>query len=289
MTGSRIIGIGEVLWDLIPGGRMPGGAPANFAYVASKLGHDSRVMSRVGDDQAGADLCSALSEKGIGTALIQTDDSLATGTVGVEFVDGQPHYEIFGSVAWDHLESTPAWLEASATCDAVCFGSLAQRSAKSRETIFSVVGKCAGMRVFDVNLRQSFWNAAVIRDSFVAANVVKLNDEEFPLIAKVFGLESADTDATAEALINEFALTQICITRGARGSVIYSAERKAETTGLEIEVADTIGAGDAFTAGVVHGLLNRWDLERINTFANRVGAFVAARTGAMPDFRGFLL
>lgn len=289
MTRSRIIGIGEVLWDLLPGGRMPGGAPANFAYVASQLGHESRVMTRVGDDDLGRDLLRALSDNGIGVELIQTDDAFPTGTVGVDFFDGQPQYEIFAPVAWDRLEITDDWIETAASSDAICFGSLAQRSAKSRETIISLVAKCAGIRVFDVNLRQDFWNAKVIRDSFEAANVVKLNDEEFPIVAGIFGLGDAAVDFAAESLIERFELTHLCVTRGAKGSVIYTRDEKSETIGIDIVVADTIGAGDAFTAGVVHGILNSWDLENINRFANKVGAFVAANAGAMPDFEDFEL
>ena len=279
-----IIGIGEILWDLLPEGKRPGGAPANFAYVANALGNRGSVLSRVGNDPPGMELLDELSAKNLSTATVQIDDEHPTGAVRVTLDGGQPSYEIAADSAWDHLELSESWREIASDADAVCFGSLAQRREVSRSTIHEIVRAVKSWRIFDVNLRRDFYSPEILRRSLSAANVVKLNHEELPVVAGIFELESRDPSAAAQGLISRFDLKLVCITRGAGGSLLISKAGVSENAGLKTNVADTIGAGDAFTAALAHGLLRGWELDKINAFANRVGAFVASKAGAMPEF-----
>lgn len=283
--GFKIVGIGEVLFDVLPSGeKMPGGAPANFAYISKQIGNDGVVLSRVGDDKNGKEILGELQAKNLSTGDIQIDGKHQTGIVNVTLENGQPSYQIVEDVAWDFLELTDNWREVAVNADAVCFGTLAQRSEISRQTIFELVGLTKGLRIFDVNLRQNYFSSETLRQSFRLANVVKLNHEELPIIATMLDIKGENQVETAKKFRQYFDLQLLCITRGANGSLLLTANEIAEHAGLQVEVKDTIGAGDAFTAGLTHGLLRGWDLTEINDFANRVGAFVASQTGAMPDF-----
>lgn len=287
MDQFNVVGIGEILWDMLPEGRQLGGAPANFAFVSGRLGNRGILLSRVGDDADGRDIESVLADKNLDFEPLQTDAGNPTGTVGVRLENGHPEYDIRQPAAWDFLELTDDWCELATTTDAVCFGTLAQRNAVSRRTILEFVGLTKGLRVFDVNLRQNFYNREIIRRSLNLANIVKLNHEELPIVASLLGIEASDTRIAARALISAFGLRLVCVTRGDRGSLLISRDEISESTGVAVEIADTIGAGDAFTAALTHGLLRGWDLFRINEFANRTGAFIASRTGAMPADLGF--
>ncbi|MBS1796339.1 MAG: carbohydrate kinase [Acidobacteria bacterium] len=279
-----IVGIGEVLWDVLPDGQKLGGAPANFAYVSNCLGGEGVVLSRVGDDPAGRAIVEELGRKNLSTARLQSDPRNRTGVVNVSFEDGQPAYEIVAPAAWDFLELSDDWRALAGRADAVCFGSLAQRGAVSRATVREFVGATRGLRVFDVNLRQDFFSPEILGASFGLANVVKLNHEELPVIAKIFGVAETGLIEQARALLVKFDLRLICVTRGANGSVLTTPDEISAVGGRPIEVRDTIGAGDAFTAAMVNGLLRGRPLFEINEFANRTGAFVASQTGAMPEF-----
>lgn len=285
----NIIGIGEILWDCLPSGKQLGGAPANFAYVSKQLGNNGNILSRIGNDDFGKEILEQLKDKDLSTDHIQIDNENQTGIVKVAIENGQPTYEIVENVAWDFLELNEKWLEIAQESDAVCFGSLAQRNEVSRNTIREFVGLTKGLRVFDVNLRQNYFSREILQKSLILANVCKMNHEELPIIAELFEIIGENVIETAQKLRQEFDLKLLCITRGGNGSLLITENDLSEFAGLNITVADTIGAGDAFTAGMTHGLLRNWELDRINEFANKVGAFVASNTGAMPDFTKFIL
>ena len=280
----NIIGIGEILWDLLPVGKRLGGAPANFAYVANALGDNGIVLSRVGDDDAGKEILAELQAKNLSIAGVQTDPQNPTGAVKVTLRKGQPSYEIVEPVAWDFLEMSEDWRELAARADVVCFGTLAQRNSPSTETIHKFIGLTKKWRIFDVNLRQHFFSPEILLDSLSAANVVKFNHEELPVVAEMFDLKKQSAIETARNLLAKLGSHLICVTRGANGSLLVTDEGVSDHAGIKIEIADAIGAGDAFTAALAHGLLRGWELDKINEFANRVGAFVASQTGAMPVF-----
>lgn len=288
MTESKftIVGLGEVLWDDLPTGKMLGGAPANFAYVATRLGNHGVVASRIGNDKDGREILEKLAAVGVNESHIQSDENHPTGIVSVALDGGQPTYEIIENVAWDFLEMNDDWRALAEKADAVCFGSLAQRNEVSRAAIldFLTYTRLESLKIFDVNLRQDFYNFEILRDSFSAANVVKLNHEELPKICELFGIEGADEKEKAENLYRHFDLNFLCLTRGANGSLLISGDETDEHFGIKIKIADTIGAGDAFTAAMTHGILRDWNLKEINDFANKTGAFVASQTGAMPSF-----
>jgi fructokinase len=197
---------------------------------------------------------------------------------------GQPRFEISGSVAWDFLDWTPQWQTLAHQADAVCFGSLAQRSEHSRATVrkFVLASGRNAVRVFDVNLRQSFYTAQVLAESMKLATIVKLNHEELPRIMRLFELEHHREEDSARRLLSLHDLKLVCVTRGNGGSLLISAGECSEHPGFRVKVADTVGAGDAFTAGIVHGYLRGTSLAQINENANRVGAWVASQSGATP-------
>ena len=287
MTGKRhkIVGLGEILWDMLPNGKQLGGAPSNFAYISSLLGNEGIVASRIGRDALGNEAVQRLANLGVGTASIQADPAHPTGTVQVE-VDhaGQPRFEIAEGVAWDFLEWTPAWQHLAAQSDAICFGSLAQRAPTSRATIRQFLGaaKQDAVRIFDVNLRQAFYSKEIIAESMKLADIVKLNHEELPRIMQMFGLQHRDEISSANSLVQLHGLKLICVTRGCRGSLLINHQTLDEHPGYRIQIGDAIGAGDAFTAALVYKYLQGAPIARMNETANRMGAWVASRVGAMP-------
>ena len=280
-----VVGLGEVLWDLLPGGKQLGGAPANFAYITNLLGDNGIVASRVGADDLGREARAALEKLGLSTAHLQLDPAHPTGTVKVQLdAAGQPKFEISENVAWDFLAWSPEWNTLAREADAVCFGSLAQRSPMSHQTIREFVSavRTNATRIFDVNLRQAFFSVEVLRESVKAADVMKLNDDELPRVMAFLGMEHRDEESSAESLLRTFKLKLVCVTRGARGSLLASEKGSHHHPGYPIKVADTIGAGDAFTAALVHQFLRGASLTAMNDAANRVGSWVASQIGGMP-------
>jgi fructokinase len=268
---ARIVSVGEVLWDLLPAGPVLGGAPANFACHARALGADTTLVSRVGDDDLGREILRRLDAHD----AVQMDTQRPTGTVSVQLsADGQPQYTIHENAAWDAIEADDCAREA----DAVCFGSLAQRSPISRASIRQMIAltRADALRVFDINLRQSFYSCELIEASLTLANVLKLNDAELPVLEEMFALHGL------KAIAEHFALRTIALTRGGQGSVIFDRGEFSEHPGIAATVRDTIGAGDAFTAALTLGLLADWPLPRINQRANEVAAFVCSQSGATP-------
>jgi fructokinase len=285
MKRFTTVGLGELLWDVFPEGRQLGGAPANFAYMTSLLSDEGIVASRVGSDRLGEDAKRQLERLGLGTSSIQLDPTYRTGIVQVEVdAKGQPTFQIAEPVAWDSFEWTPAWQALAQKADAVCFGSLAQRSPLSRQTIFSFLKtiRPETTRVFDVNLRQSFYSAQILADSAKHADIIKLNHDELPILVRLLGFPFHDEDSAAQWLRHTFHIKLVCITRGARGSLLLSEYAKHEHPGVPIQVADTVGSGDAFTAALVYHYLRRASLATMNEAANRMGSWVASQTGATP-------
>ena len=280
-----VVGIGELLWDLLPSGAQLGGAPANFAYWSAVLGDHSAIVSRVGDDELGHKAVDFLKRAGIETDYIQLDGSLPTGTVQVELDrGGQPAFEITSDVAWEALESAPGLQVLAASADAICFGTLALRSIPTRETItrFIAAARRSALIVFDLNLRQSFYSRELIIQSLEASNIVKMNSQELPVVTRLLDIEARTEQELCRRLLDRYRLRLVCITRGHRGSLIVTASETVEHAGFTVGVVDTVGSGDAFTAALVHHLLKGSSLERISEAANRLGAWTAARAGAMP-------
>jgi fructokinase len=288
MTNGKytIVGLGELLWDLLPSGKQLGGAPANFAYITNLLGDRGIPASRIGCDSLGDEALQKLTQLGLSADFVQRDHSHPTGTVNVKIDDaGQPRFEILQPVAWDFLEWSQGWQQLAGEADAVCFGSLAQRSICSQSTIRSFLNaiRPKAIRIFDVNLRQKFYSREVLAESMSLATIAKLNHEELPKIMGIFELEHRSEKDSARRLLSMHNLKLVCITRGDSGSLLISAEECSEHAGIKIKVADAIGAGDAFTAAMVHGYLRSTTLDQINEMANRVGAWVASQSGATPS------
>jgi fructokinase len=285
MKKFTTVGLGELLWDIFPQGRQLGGAPANFAYMTSLLGDEGIVASRVGGDELGEEAKRRLQHLNLNTFYIQLDPTYRTGIVQVEVdAKGQPTFQIAQPVAWDAFEWTPAWQALAQKADAVCFGSLAQRCVQSRQTIFSFLKtiRPETTRVFDVNLRQSFYSAQILADSAKQADIIKLNNDELPTVVQLLGFPFHDEESAALWLLNTFHIKLVCITRGARGSLLISEYAKHEHPGIRVQVADTVGSGDAFTAALVYHFLRRDSLATMNEAANRMGSWVASQTGATP-------
>jgi fructokinase len=284
----NVVGIGEVLWDMLPAGPQLGGAPANFAYHAHALGANSQVITRIGKDDLGREIIRRFHEMGLPESTVQIDDVAPTGKATVSLSgDGLAHFTIQENVAWDRMMATPEALGAAREVDAICFGSLAQRSEASRNTIQQVVAATStdALRVFDINLRQNYYSREVIEQSLHLANVLKLNQDELPVLAEMFELKGAPThgdESPVEALARSFRLRLVALTRGPDGSLLYENGRWSECASHPVEVVDTVGAGDAFTAAMVLGLLRGLDLDEVNSIANEVARYVCSQAGATP-------
>ena len=280
-----LVGLGEILWDMLPDGKQLGGAPANFAYHAQALGGRGVVVSCVGDDPLGREILSRLDELGLDKKYIAVDRNHPTGTVTVELdAKGRPSYIIHEDVAWDFIPSSPAVLDMASKCDAVCFGSLGQRSAVSRAAIrqFLQANGHNCLRVFDVNIRQKYYSRDIIVDMLELSNVFKLNDEELPLVAEMLSI-TGDETAILAGLTERFDLALIALTKGAHGSRLYSRGSSSFHPGVPVgKIADTVGAGDSFTAAITLGWLQGRQLDAINDHANRVAGFVCSQDGATP-------
>jgi fructokinase len=294
----NVVGIGEVLWDLLLTGTQLGGAPANFAYHAHALGAHTQVITSIGNDDRGHEIIRRFHEMGLPDAGVQVDNTAPTGTATVDLSgNGLAHFTVQQNVAWDAIATTDHALAIARSVNAICFGSLAQRCEPSRNTIQQLVAAVPAdaLRVFDINLRQKFYSREVIEQSLHLANVLKLNDDELPTLAGMFNL-TGSTEDQIERLARTFDLKLIALTRGERGSLLYQRQepqRELETQqqnsarwsdcqSRPVKVVDTVGAGDSFTAALVLGLLHKMDLDEINTIANEVARYVCSQPGATP-------
>lgn len=282
------VAIGEVLWDVFPDGARFGGAPANFVGSLKGLGGDgvrAVMVSGVGEDDLGRQALAALKDRNVETQFMDVVPQ-QTGKVDLRIDEsGNATYEFAADTAWDCLAWSEKREQLAGQADVVCFGTLGQRDDKSRETVRRFVQSVpdAGWRVFDINLRKPFFNDNVILESLELANALKLNEDELPVVAE---LVSVNGDATEQLrqIADRFDLRVVALTRGADGSVLLKGEEMSELPGAEVDVVDTVGAGDAFTAAMVLGLLNELPLQQIHQHASQVSAFVCSQKGATPDF-----
>ena len=280
----HITGIGEILWDMFPDGAQFGGAPANFVCHSQALGATSHMVSCVGSDELGWRALGYLKENGVDTSTVAQSEERPTGTVEVELdAEGVAQYEFAANVAWDALMWSGALARAADEADVVCYGTLGQRSEFSKNTIQRFLKRTTNdcLRVFDVNLRQHFYSKALIRDSLEYANILKLNNEELPVLSSSCGLSGSET-AIVEQLREQYNLRLVALTQGPKGAILFTEDGLSECDGFTVEVKDTVGAGDAFTAAMTLGLLLGHKLDCINEHACRVAAFVCTQDGAAP-------
>lgn len=286
MSGNFLmVGLGEILWDLLPSGRVLGGAPTNFAYMASVLGDQGIVASRIGSDNRGQEAKQQLERLGLSTAYLQRDSEYRTGEAGVSLDSaGQPTFTIENQVAWDCLRWTANWEGLAKRADVICFGSLAQRAPVSTRTIdrFLSNSRPDSLRIFDVNLRQSYYDAEILTRSLEHANVVKLSERELSVVASIFQLKRTDEESLARMLLRKWNLKLVCVTRGARGSFLASSNECTDHPGFAVKVVDAVGAGDAFTACLAHYYARGYSLIEISEYANRLASWVATKAGATP-------
>ncbi len=286
MKTHVVIGLGEILWDMLPEGKQLGGAPANFAFHAHALGATAYPVSAIGADALGRAMLEKLHHIGLSTQFVQLCGH-PTGTVDVTVdPEGKPTYVIREDVAWDFIEWNEGMRELARRADAVCFGSLCQRSPESRATIARFLDdtrpEC--LRVFDINLRLAYFTREVVGESLARASVLKLNDEELPVVAELLGLAGGEEEVIDE-LIHRFSLQLVALTKGPRGSLLKSPAGSSAHPGVHVEVVDTVGSGDAFAAAVVVGRLHGDSLDEINAAANMLAARVCAAQGATPVLR----
>jgi fructokinase len=283
----RVVGLGEVLWDILPDGtRHLGGAPMNVAVHAQALGSIASVISAVGDDDLGREALALLRQThGLDAQAVEVLAGRPTGAVDVRLKDGQPTYEFRADVAWDFLSATAAAMDRARTADAIVFGTLAQRNPVSRRAIHDLVAATTAncLRVFDVNLRPPFYSDEIIRGSLETASLLKLNDNELPIVLAALGIDQHGE--WKKSLFDQRPqLGLIALTRGERGSTLYARERTDghSLPARKVTVKDTVGAGDAFTAALVAGLLRRRPLEVVHEQAVAAAAFVCSQAGATP-------
>ena len=269
---SIIVGMGEALWDVLPEGKKIGGAPANFAYHVSQFGFDSRVVSAVGNDELGDEILEIFREKQLKHQLERVN--YPTGTVQVTLDNGGvPCYDIKEGVAWDNIPFTDDLKRLALSTRAVCFGSLAQRDEVSRATINRFLDTMPDMegqlKIFDINLRQNFYTKEVLRESFRKCNVLKINDEELIIISRMFGYPGID-------------LQMLILTCGTNGSYVFTPGTVSFQETPKVPVADTVGAGDSFTAAFCSSVLKGKSIPEAHRLAVEVSAYVCTQSGAMP-------
>jgi len=285
MNNTIVVGMGEALWDMLPEGKKIGGAPANFAYHVSQFGLDSRVVSAVGEDELGVEILKNFHEKKL-NCMIETVP-YPTGTVQVELdLNGVPCYDIREGVAWDNIPFTPALEGLARQTRAVCFGSLAQRSVVSRETInrfLDVMPDGEGQyKIFDINLRQGFYTKEIICESMRKCNILKINDEELVTISRMFGYPGIDLQDKCWILLAKYNLRMLILTCGVNGSYVFTPGEVSFVETPKVEVADTVGAGDSFTAAFVASILRGLPVNEAHRLAVATSAFVCTQNGAMP-------
>ncbi|MEO1571619.1 MAG: carbohydrate kinase [Bacteroidota bacterium] len=282
---ARALVVGEVLWDALPRGLFIGGAPFNVAAHLHTLGVDACFVSRVGDDRLGREVCRRVTQLGLAADLVQVDTGHETGFVEVDLDhDGIPSYTIVEPVAWDHIAWTDGLAAEADGASMVIFGSLAQRSPTTRATLERMLSATpTATAVFDINLRAPFVDRAVVERSLARADIVKLNDDELVLLQAWYGLPDG-MDASAEGLMERFAVDTLCVTRGAEGALLWHEGERYAHPGYQANVVDTVGAGDSFLAMLLTQLLAGAPGAEALDWANRLGAYVAGQPGATPVY-----
>lgn len=287
MTNNNkyVVGLGEILWDMLPQGKQLGGAPANFAYHVSQFGWQSVAVSAIGNDDLGKEIVSILQDKSL-TYDCPTVD-YPTGTVQVSLdAAGVPTYEIKKNVAWDNIPFTEKLKELAQHTRAVCFGSLAQRQSTSRHTIHAFLEQMPDgkgqYKVFDINLRQNFYDRDILKQSMRLANILKINEEELKTLSELLGYEETRQQEQCLRLLKEYGLDIVILTCGTEGSSVFTLNQQSFLPTPKVEVADTVGAGDSFTAAFIAALLKGKDIASAHQLAVAVSAYVCTRHGAMP-------
>lgn len=284
MENTIVVGMGEALWDVLPEGKKIGGAPANFAYHVSQFGLNSRVVSAVGDDKLGMDILDNFREKKL-NAMVEIVP-YPTGTVQVELdAEGVPCYDIKEGVAWDNIPYTPALEDLAKHTKAVCFGSLAQRSVVSRDTINRFIDAMPAedtLKIFDINLRQGFYTKEILCNSFSKCNILKINDEELVTVSRMFGYPGIDLQDKCWILLAKYNLKMLILTCGVNGSYVFTPGNVSFVETPRVEVADTVGAGDSFTAAFVSSILSGLSIGEAHKLAVETSAYVCTQNGAMP-------
>lgn len=280
-----IVGIGEILWDMLPEGKKLGGAPANFAYHAGQSGLSSCVVSAIGNDNAGQEILEQLKMKKLNYSIGQND--YPTGSVSVHLDEkGIPCYDILRQVAWDNIVYSPELEEIAARTNAVCFGTLAQRNEVSHATINRFLDRMPDgdkqYKIFDINLRQDFYTQEILTQSLRRCNILKMNDEELMIIRNMFGYKQTDTQTVCNALRSDYDLEILILTCGVNGSYVFNSDGNSFYETPRIQVRDTVGAGDSFTATFCAALLKKRDLREAHRLAVEVSAYVCTQDGAMP-------
>jgi fructokinase len=285
-----VAGVGEVLFDVLPDAKKMGGAPVNFTFHAQQIGLNAFPVSAVGRDADGVEITDRLTRTGLSTEYIQKTN-YPTGTAHVSLdSSGVPNFILTEDVAWDHIQWTGRLSDLAAKVDAVCFGSLAQRSSHSRLSIHEFLSHTREdcLRIFDINLRQQYYSADIIKTSLQAATVLKLNDGELVLLQDILELPLSTQEALC-ALQDRYELDYVALTRGAEGALLKNRRLSLDCPGLPTEIIDTVGAGDSYTAVLAFGILHKLPLEKINTLANSVAAYVCSQLGASPVLPGSLI
>lgn len=282
---NYVVGMGEALWDVLPEGKKIGGAPANFAYHVSQFGLPSCVVSAVGDDALGKEIVENFTSKGLNQLIAEVP--YPTGTVQVEIDQaGVPQYEIKENVAWDNIPYTAHLEKLAERTKAVCFGSLAQRNVVSRNTINRFLDAMPQtddtLVVFDVNLRQGFYNKEILCNSMKRCNILKINDEELVTISRMFGYPGIDLQDKCWILLGKYNLKMLILTCGINGSYVFTPGNVSFQPTPKVEVADTVGAGDSFTAAFISSILKGKSVTEAHSMAVRTSAYVCTKKGAMP-------
>lgn len=280
---KKIAAFGELLWDLLPTGKVPGGAPANFIYRINSFGDHGTLLSKVGNDKAGKEIREALQGLGVSDENVQTDYEFPTGSVKVKIdPKGIPDFEIIPDVAYDHIEINTEMIEAFSQADCVCFGTLVQRYGISKNTLRELIHEAPDVIKFlDINLRKKCYTAATLEESLRMANILKTNDEELMVVKELFGLKSETLKDLAEEAIETFNLDIILCTLGSNGAFCLTNEDVFYyDPGYQISLGDTVGSGDAFSAGFVHYYMNGYPIDEALSFGNAAGAMIATTTGA---------
>ena len=292
MEKNIVVGMGEALWDVLPEGKKIGGAPANFAYHVSQFGLNSKVVSAVGEDKLGAEILENLQAKKL-KMQIETVP-YPTGTVQVELdAEGVPCYDIKEGVAWDNIPYTKGLDELAHQACAVCFGSLAQRSVVSRNTINAFLDAMPHdanvLKIFDINLRQSFYTKEILCNSFKRCNILKINDEELVTVSRMFGYPGIDLQDKCWILLGKYNLKMLILTCGVNGSYVFTPGEMSFVETPKVEVADTVGAGDSFTAAFVAAILSGKTVREAHELAVETSAYVCTQNGAMPELPAELI
>lgn len=285
-VNKTIVAIGEVLWDCFPDGKQLGGAPFNFVYHAGKLGTKSFLLTAVGDDEYGIEAKKTTEELDINTRLFQINE-YSTGTVQVKTnVNGIPDYSISTPAAWDYIQMKEGDKDLIKQADVLCFGTLAQRNEVSRNAIQCLIDNASPstLVVFDINLRQDYYSDEIIIRSLEKTNILKLNEDELPIVCRILGIGIKDEKKAIEKISLRYDISLIAYTKGQSGSYLYNTEEFSFLTTPKVNVSDTVGAGDAFSASIVIGYLESLSLRQIHQQAVELSAFVCTKQGATPAY-----